>query len=117
MNTNTATKETNMDAPSFITDIAQARVDAILSTPDDPYYTAAYTRRDELDKQLTERGTSAVAREELRLLTEVCYDIDAEHEAEAKAEMAAENAWLTHAELPTADDYAFERYEAEMGLV
>jgi hypothetical protein len=37
-------------------------------------------------------------------------------EAEAKAEMDAENAWLRHAEMPTADDYAFEQWEASNGL-
>jgi hypothetical protein len=35
----------------------------------------------------------------------------ADMEAEAKAEMDAENAWLRHAEMPTADDYAFEQWE------
>jgi hypothetical protein len=33
-----------------------------------------------------------------------------------EAEIAAENAWLRHAEMPTAEDYAFEQWEAERGL-
>jgi hypothetical protein len=109
-------KETNMDAPSFITDIARRRVD-IVTEDDGPSYNRAYARREAILAALESRGTSAVAREELRLLDEFCMSLDAEHDAEQAAEIAAEYAWLRAAEAPTADDYAFERYEAEMGLV
>lgn len=37
---------------------------------------------------------------------------DAECAAQAKAEIDAENAWLVAAEAPTADDLAFEQWEA-----
>ena len=37
----------------------------------------------------------------------------AEDEAVYMAEMAAENAWLVHAERTTEDDYAFEAWERE----
>lgn len=53
-----------------------------------------------------------------------CYDCpvhgeDArlESEREQQAEIYAENAWLRYAEMPTADDLAFEEYECRMGLV
>lgn len=36
-----------------------------------------------------------------------------EGDAEHAAEMAAENAWLRHAEAPTNDDLGFEAWEAE----
>ena len=38
-------------------------------------------------------------------------------EMEYLAEQQAENAWLTHAEIPTEEDYAFEKYERDMGLL
>ena len=38
-------------------------------------------------------------------------------EREQQAEIDAENAWLRAAEAPTNDDYAFEMWEAERGLI
>lgn len=90
--------------------IAQRRIDAL------PTETAALDRRDALRETLATRGTSAVALAELHLLEEVCAGIEAEWAAQAQAECDAENAWLRAAEAPTNEDYAFERYEAEMGL-
>lgn len=40
-----------------------------------------------------------------------------ECEQTQQSEIDAENAWLRYAEMPTADDYAFEAWEAERGLI
>lgn len=104
------------DCQPEIAAIAKRRVDALIETMGSAYDGKPYDRRDALRTQLETRGTSAVGREELRLLEELCAELDAENEAEHRAEMWAENAWLRHAEAGTAEDMAFERYENEMGL-
>lgn len=96
--------------------IAQRRVAALLPDSLHGDTTAAYARRDQLRIDLVARGTSAVAAQELRLLEEALDAIDFEMQEEAKAEIWAEGAAVRYAEMPTADDLAFEQYEARMGL-
>ncbi|QAY80248.1 hypothetical protein [Sphingosinicella sp. BN140058] len=40
----------------------------------------------------------------------------ADQRSESDAELASENAWLRHAELPTLDDMGFEAYERARGV-
>jgi hypothetical protein len=100
---------------SYILEIAKRRVDALLAD-EGTTQNGIFVRRDMLRHAIETRGCSAVALEELRLLDEVCMDIEADWEGQAKAEQDAENGWLRAAEAGTADDYAFEQYEAQMGL-
>lgn len=106
-----------MNASPEILRIAQRRVDALM--PDSLYgdTSAARARLEQLAYDLVNRGTSAVAEAEGRLLAEALDAMDAEMEAEQRAEVDAENAWLRVAEAPTLDDLAFEDYEARRGLI
>ena len=61
-----------------------------------------------MDLELVSYHQALAARETEELQAEA-----AENEAIYKAEMAAENAWLVHAERKTEDDYAFEAWEEE----
>lgn len=73
-------------------DIALRRANAIATESD------CYDRRDALRQQQEERGLSAVAEHELRILDEWCDAIDADREKQAQAEMWAEGAAVRHAE-------------------
>lgn len=102
-----------MTAP-WILAIAQRRVDALLPESLHGDLSPAYARKDQLQRDLETRGTSAVAVAELRLLTEALDGIEAEFAAQQKAEIDAEYAWLRHAE--RGSDDGFEQWEAERGL-
>lgn len=59
--------------------------------------------------------TEATSRPEDALDCPVCGPSAAEFlQAEQESEIAAENAWLVHAERGTQDDYAFEQYESQL---
>lgn len=75
-----------------ITEIASRRVNAL------PGIVQVYERRDQLQDHLVERGTSAVGREELRLLEAEIAAYEDRCDGEQESEIAAENAWLRAAE-------------------
>ncbi len=91
-------------------DIARERIAALKDLG------ACYDRRDSLRLDLEVRGISAVQLDELRLLEEDLAEYERAQAEYQQGEIEAENAWLRAAEQGTADDYAFEQWEAERGL-
>lgn len=73
-------------------DIARRRIESLRNEEE------FYARRDALRRELVERGLSAVATAELRLLEEDLTALEEARAAEAEAEIWAEGAWLRKAE-------------------